>query len=169
MLEIYYADLATPFVPEDPDRLELAGSIDLDAHRLLVTKAMSEKLRLQCSVKSLLKKLTIKMLLRLSELPSFLVGFLVNLHLDLPQRSSLGQNRSFGPTGPKWIISTGQRQSRSIVSIWSRDNPVRASNQHPAEARPQKHQQSRRRGEIIRKRCDCYRWCRAHRDTNRDL
>lgn len=35
MLDIYYADLATTFMPDDPDRLELAGSIDLDAHRLL--------------------------------------------------------------------------------------------------------------------------------------
>lgn len=35
MLDIYYADPATTAMPEDPGSLELAGSIDLDAHRAL--------------------------------------------------------------------------------------------------------------------------------------
>jgi hypothetical protein len=35
MLDIYYADPAATVMPEDPGRLELAGSIDLDAHRSL--------------------------------------------------------------------------------------------------------------------------------------
>ncbi|MDR6591187.1 MULTISPECIES: hypothetical protein [Agrobacterium tumefaciens complex] len=35
MLDIYYADFDTTFMPLNPGCLELAGSIDLDAHRLL--------------------------------------------------------------------------------------------------------------------------------------
>lgn len=35
MLDIYYADRAATFMPEDPGHLELAGSIDLDGHRSL--------------------------------------------------------------------------------------------------------------------------------------
>lgn len=35
MLDIYYADRTTTFMPEGPGRLGFAGSIDLDAHRSL--------------------------------------------------------------------------------------------------------------------------------------
>ncbi|MBB4403871.1 MULTISPECIES: hypothetical protein [Rhizobium/Agrobacterium group] len=35
MLDIYYAELDTKLMPADACGLELAGSIDLDAHRLL--------------------------------------------------------------------------------------------------------------------------------------
>lgn len=35
MLDIYYADFDTAFMPPDSGCLELAGSINLDAHRLL--------------------------------------------------------------------------------------------------------------------------------------
>ncbi|MFB7146976.1 hypothetical protein ACFCY3_20590 [Agrobacterium deltaense] len=35
MLDIYYADFDTTVIPSDPGCLELAGSIDLDAHRSL--------------------------------------------------------------------------------------------------------------------------------------
>lgn len=36
MLDLYYTDPSTLGMPDDPGRLELAGSIDLDAHRSLV-------------------------------------------------------------------------------------------------------------------------------------
>lgn len=35
MLDIYYAAPSITAMPEDPSDLELAGSIDLDAHRML--------------------------------------------------------------------------------------------------------------------------------------
>lgn len=35
MLDIYYTDPSTTDMPEDPGSLELAGSIELDAHRSL--------------------------------------------------------------------------------------------------------------------------------------
>ncbi|MDR6841804.1 hypothetical protein [Pseudoxanthomonas sacheonensis] len=35
MLDIYYTDPSTTDMPDDPSGLELAGSIDLDAHRSL--------------------------------------------------------------------------------------------------------------------------------------
>ncbi|WP_295983397.1 hypothetical protein [uncultured Variovorax sp.] len=41
MLDIYYTDPSTTDMPEDPGRLEHAGSIDLDAHRSLA--ALFEK------------------------------------------------------------------------------------------------------------------------------
>nr|WP_298097930.1 hypothetical protein [uncultured Shinella sp.] len=37
MLDIYYAEPFTTVLPQNPDRLELAGSIDFDAHRSLAT------------------------------------------------------------------------------------------------------------------------------------
>lgn len=43
MLDIYYADFDTTFMPPDPGGLEFAGSIDLDAHRLLA--ALFDKAR----------------------------------------------------------------------------------------------------------------------------
>lgn len=36
MLDLYYTDPSTLDMPDDPGRLQLAGSIDLDAHRSLV-------------------------------------------------------------------------------------------------------------------------------------
>jgi len=41
MLDIYYVPPSIKVKPEAPDRLELAGSIDLDAHRSLA--ALFEK------------------------------------------------------------------------------------------------------------------------------
>lgn len=41
MLDIYYTNPSTTAMPEDPGSLELAGSIDLDAHRSLA--ALFEK------------------------------------------------------------------------------------------------------------------------------
>jgi hypothetical protein len=35
MLDIYYVPPSTLLVPEDPGKLEFAGSVDLDAHRSL--------------------------------------------------------------------------------------------------------------------------------------
>lgn len=35
MLDLYYTDPSTTDIPDDPRTLELAGSIDLDAHRSL--------------------------------------------------------------------------------------------------------------------------------------
>lgn len=35
MLDLYYTDPSTTDMPDDPGSLELAGSIDLDAHRSL--------------------------------------------------------------------------------------------------------------------------------------
>lgn len=43
MLDIYYADFDATVIPSDPGCLELAGSIDLDAHRLLA--ALFDKAR----------------------------------------------------------------------------------------------------------------------------
>ncbi|MGV2021115.1 hypothetical protein [Agrobacterium sp. 22-223-1] len=43
MLDIYYADFNTTVIPSDPGCLELAGSVDLDAHRLLA--ALFDKAR----------------------------------------------------------------------------------------------------------------------------
>ncbi|WP_149743417.1 hypothetical protein [Rhizobium sp. NFACC06-2] len=43
MLDIYYADFDTTVIPSDPSCLELAGSIDLEAHRSLA--ALFDKAR----------------------------------------------------------------------------------------------------------------------------
>ncbi|UXS41801.1 hypothetical protein FY150_18750 [Agrobacterium tumefaciens] len=43
MLDIYYADFDTTVIPSDPGCLELAGSIDLHAHRSLA--ALFDKAR----------------------------------------------------------------------------------------------------------------------------
>lgn len=74
MLDIYYAGSSVTVIPEAPSHLELAGSLDLEAHRLLA--ALFEKSRqagadLQYFQDSLLKPAQVVILLE---------TFLANAH-----------------------------------------------------------------------------------------
>ncbi|MGY5776480.1 hypothetical protein [Rhizobium sp. LEGMi135b] len=68
MLDIYYTDPSITVAPEDPGNLELAGSIDLNAHRslaLLVDKSAQTKIRLKYFEDSMLKPVEVETLLEL--------------------------------------------------------------------------------------------------------
>lgn len=68
MLDIYYIDPFITIAPEDPGNLELAGSIDLNAHRslaLLVDKSEQTKIRLRYFEDSMLKPVEVETLLEL--------------------------------------------------------------------------------------------------------
>lgn len=68
MLDIYYVDPSITVMPEDPGKLELAGSIDVDAHRslsLFLDKSREAKIRLSYFEDSLLTPAQVAILLEI--------------------------------------------------------------------------------------------------------
>ncbi|MFT4183127.1 MAG: hypothetical protein QM636_14545 [Rhizobium sp.] len=68
MLDIYYANPSVTVMPEDPGKLEFAGSIDVDAHRALASfldQSSEAKIRLTYFEDSLLMPAQVATLLEI--------------------------------------------------------------------------------------------------------